>query len=166
MSSLSDSTPRINAERIGEQNPQGTNGAQPNNHTDAGDGITSCRLPPHANEIRDSEIEALLLYCRTFPEILAASKQILDGSHFSGLGESNYQRIWRRFIMYDRVPDYEAISAQLQTSIAEEMSYAPHLSEALQRDADDLLRWLYGLDNSAGRIAVPPKTPRKVCDCW
>ena len=60
---------------------------------DAANGQANCHPTAQTNTIRDSEFELLLLYCRTFPEILAASKEVLDDRIFNNLGESTYRYV-------------------------------------------------------------------------
>ncbi|MEI8372584.1 MAG: AAA family ATPase [Planctomycetota bacterium] len=114
-----------------------------------------------ANTIADSEFEALLLYCRVFPEVLTASKQLLDESHFCGLTESNYQRLWKYFIAQDRLPEYERTSAEIETAIANKPQLPGNSAAAIHRDAHSLLRWLYSLDFEGFPGATPPQDPKE-----
>ncbi len=107
-------------------------------------------------EITPYTIEYVLKHLATYEEVFTVAYGLLTPAHFCKPGESVYRSCWDHIIRYHdqfgKLPDYEVLSARVQSEPPLPGMLA--LAEIDQQNRDDLIRWIY---NRAPELPLPPE---------
>ena len=107
-------------------------------------------------EITHYTIEYVLKHLATYEELFTVAYGLLTPAHFCKPGESVYRSCWDHIIRYHdqfgKLPDYEVLSARVQSEPPVPGMLA--LAEIDQQNRDDLIRWIY---NRAPELPLPPE---------